>query len=98
MIWEHNKRLIRWATQTFASLAGVEAGQHEVELVGKDKVEAEGGLEQSLVSELVTGSNYMVVQQVVDVVGEELPSDSEIVGPKEIEHVKMVETVSLSET
>ncbi|OIV97149.1 hypothetical protein TanjilG_28900 [Lupinus angustifolius] len=82
--------------QTFVRLVGFEAGQKEVDVVGKYKAEIEEGLGQGMVSELMMRSHYVVVQYVVAAVGEELPPDSDIVGTKEIDHVKMVETVLVS--
>ncbi|OIW06228.1 hypothetical protein TanjilG_03853 [Lupinus angustifolius] len=84
---------------TFSSLLLLplfDAGQKEVDVVGKYKAEIEEGLGQGLVSELMMRSHYVVVQYVVAAVGEELPPDSDIVGTKEIDHVKMVETVLVS--
>ncbi|OIV98142.1 hypothetical protein TanjilG_12178 [Lupinus angustifolius] len=53
-------------------------------------------LREGLVNESVMRSDYVVMQQVVAAVGEELPFDSDIVGTKEIDRVKMVETVPMS--
>lgn len=80
--------------EAYAHVAGVEAGPREVELGDK----AEGGVGYGLVGESETESDYVAVQQVVAVaVVGELASDSEIVGLKEPEYVKVVATVPVPE-
>lgn len=77
----------------FANVVGVEVGQNEAELGGKDKAEVEGRLDPG---HLGDSSDHVAVQQAeaAVVVGE---LASEIVGPKEPEHVKAVETILVPE-
>lgn len=79
--------------EAFAYLVVVAVGQNEAELGHKDKAEAEteGQLDCGQVGD---SSDHVAVQQVeAAVVAGDLASDSEIVGPQEPEHVKVVETV-----